>query len=60
MKESLFITASEVATTLNVSKQMAYKIIREMNSELRKKGFLVVRGKVDRKYFNDHLYGRAS
>jgi hypothetical protein len=50
----------EVATELEVSKSFAYKIMRELNAELKKKGYLTVSGKVSRKYFLEKLcYGES-
>jgi len=53
----LFITVKEVSEALQVSNQQSYKIIRTMNEELKEKGYLVVRGRVDRRYFLKHFYG---
>lgn len=53
----MFYTAGEVAEMLSVSKQRAYKIIGEMNEELEQKGFLVIRGRISRKYFESRFYG---
>ena len=55
----IFIKAKEVSEILQVSEQQSYKIIRKMNDELKAKGYLVVRGRVDRKYFFEHFYGTA-
>lgn len=57
MKKSTFIHAKEVATELGVSEAHAYKIVRVMNSELKKKGFIVISGRVSRLYFNEKVYG---
>ena len=38
------------------SKSRAYKVISELNHELERKGFLYVRGRVSRKYFEER-YG---
>jgi hypothetical protein len=57
MKRQLFIKADEVATELGVSKPYAYKLMREMNQELRGKGFLTISGRVSRKYFEEKFYG---
>lgn len=53
---NLFYTAAQVAEMLGVSKQKAYKIISEMNDELEQKGFLVIRGRISRKYFESRIY----
>ena len=36
---------------VNVSEGKAYEIIRMLNAELKEKGYIVVRGKVNTKYF---------
>ena len=36
---------------LNISEGKAYEIIRMLNAELKEKGYIVVRGKVNTKYF---------
>lgn len=57
MKNEIFVTAEEVAEELRVSKPYAYKLIREMNAELKRKGFLTISGKVSRQYFSERIYG---
>lgn len=45
-----FLTAPELADLVGVSLSKAYGYIRQMNAELQQKGFLTVRGKVNRNY----------
>lgn len=45
-----FLTAPELAELVGVSLSKSYGYIRQMNSELQEKGFLTVRGKVNRGY----------
>lgn len=59
MKNTLFIKASEIAEGLGVSKAYAYKILRELNAELQKKGYMVIAGRVNRKYFEEKLFGMS-
>ena len=47
----------EVAKELDVSKPYAYKIIRQLNEELKAKGFITIARRVNRQYFNERLYG---
>lgn len=54
--EKLFLTSNEVAELLNISKQQAYKIIRDMNKELSENGFLVLRGRINKNYFMEQIY----
>ena len=44
--ENKFIRAEEVAQELSVSKPYAYKLIRQLNEELKAKGFITITGRV--------------
>ena len=55
--ENKFIRADEVAQELDVSKLRAYKLIRQLNDELKAKGYITIAGRVNRQYFNERLYG---
>ena len=46
-----FITASEVAEIMGISRSKAYQIVREMNRELKAQGYLTVAGKCPAQYF---------
>jgi len=52
-----YITGPEVARALGISEGKAYEILREMNKDLKERGFIVVAGRVPRRYFNEHYYG---
>ena len=56
MSNETFIHASEVAAVLGVSKPYAYKVVRQLNKELKEKGFLTISGKVSRRYFEERVY----
>ena len=55
--ENRFMRAEDVANELGVSVSFAYKVIRTLNDELKKKGFVTVSGRVNRKYFYERTYG---
>lgn len=55
--KELFVRAEEVSQELGISKPYAYKLVREMNEELKKKGFLTIPGRVSRRYFEEKFYG---
>lgn len=57
MKKELFIKVEEIAKDLSVSKPYAYKLVREMNEELRGKGFMTIAGRVSRQYYEEKFYG---
>ncbi len=58
--DSKFIRAEDVAQELNVSKPYAYKLIRQLNEELRAKGYITISGRVNRQYFYERLYGAGN
>lgn len=46
-----FITAEEVAEIMGYSVRQGYKVIRELNAELKDKGYIIRAGRIPRKYF---------
>ena len=48
---TILMTAEEVAEEMNVSKAYAYRIIQQLNKEMKEMGYLTVSGKVNRNYF---------
>ena len=52
MAERSFMTVEEVAEELRVSKSKAYQIVRELNAELQKQGYLTVAGRGERYIFS--------
>lgn len=57
MEKGTFIRAEELQRELDISSACAYKIIRELNQELEDKGYVTVRGRLSRKYFEERVYG---
>ena len=57
MTQELFVRAEEVASELGIPKPYAYKLVREMNEELKQKGFIPIPGRVSRRYFEEKFYG---
>ena len=49
--------ASDVAEALGISKSSAYKCIARLNKELEEAGYITVRGKISRAYFEERTYG---
>lgn len=56
-QEKTYVTSSELAETLDISMGKSYKIIRQLNSELAKEGFITVAGKCPRRYLEKKWYG---
>ena len=57
LRENIFVSAEEVSEILGVSKPYAYKLIKQLNDELKNKGFLTIAGKVSKRYFEEKFYG---
>ena len=55
--EKKFLSANEVAIYLDVSVSMAYKVIRQLNDELKNAGYITIAGKVNRAYLETRIYG---
>ena len=51
------MTAQEVAEVLGIGESKSYQIIRQLNAELEAKGYITVRGRISRAYFNEKMYG---
>jgi hypothetical protein len=47
----------DVMAVLEVSESKAYGIIRQMNDELKAKGFITIPGKVSTVFFEEKVYG---
>jgi hypothetical protein len=56
----MYVDAKEVMRTLGVSRNKAYKIIQQLNEELKSQGYIIIAGKCSRKYFNEKFYGCES
>ena len=55
--EKKFLNANDVAGCLDVSVSMAYKVIRQLNKELKEAGYITISGKVNKTYFETRIYG---
>ena len=51
MGKSNFMRVEDVARELEISNSHAYKIMHQLNAELKKKGYLTIAGRVNRKFF---------
>lgn len=54
--ERLIYTANDVAELLSVSTSKAYQIIKQLNNELSAKGYIVINGKIPKRYFQERIY----
>ena len=51
------LRVEDVAREPDVSVSYAYKVIRQLNKELKEKGFITIAGRINRQYFNERIYG---
>lgn len=59
-ENKIYFNAAELSVMLGVSSGHAYKLIRQLNQELSKDGYLVISGKVPVRYFEIRWYGYNS
>ncbi len=55
-----FYQVSDVMKMLGISQSKAYVIIRDLNKELKAKGYITINGKVPKLYFDERLYCSGS
>ena len=53
--KTYYLGAKEVAAAIPCSLALAYKLIRQWNEKLAKQGKIVIRGKVNRRYFEKQM-----
>ena len=51
MASNTFMRVEEVAEELGISKSYAYKIVQNLNAELKAQGFLTISGRINKQYF---------
>lgn len=60
MAEQVYMRVQEVAEELGVSVPYAYKLIRGLNQELKQKGFIVIDGRIDHRFFHEKMYATCT
>lgn len=50
------IGVKEVQEILGVGETKAYSIIKQLNTELDKKGYITIRGKIPKEYLLERIY----
>ena len=51
------LRAKEVSEILQIGETKAYQIIRQLNEELARIGYLTVRGRISEAYFQQRVFG---
>ena len=57
MQNRIYLTASEIQDLLGVSRAKAYRIVKDLNEELEAKNYIVIPGRIPRKFFGEKYYG---
>ena len=57
MKTNYMMTVDDVMEELGVKRSKAYSILKQLNDELAKEGYVAVRGKIPRPYWETKFYG---
>lgn len=52
---SYYLTAKDICRICGVARAKAYRLIRQMNEELREGDKITIAGKVPRKYFEERM-----
>ncbi|MFI3254974.1 MAG: hypothetical protein R3Y63_11670 [Eubacteriales bacterium] len=52
-----FMTSQEVSQQLQISISHSYRLVREMNQQLKAQGYMTISGRISRKYFQEKFYG---
>ena len=57
-EEKRFLDVHDVMEITGLSSSSSYIVIKQLNEELRKKGYLTIREKVINTYFYEHFFGK--
>lgn len=56
-RQKQVLNVHDVMAALEVSESKAYNVIKKLNQELEAKGYITIRGKISRVYFEERAYG---
>lgn len=51
----MLLNVTQVQDLLSIPQSTAYKIIRDLNAELKEQGYIVLRGRVEEKYLKERF-----
>ena len=57
MRMEYMMTVEGVMNELGVKRSKAYSILKQLNEELEKDGYVAIRGKIPRPYWETKFYG---
>lgn len=53
-----FLRVEDVAAIMDISTPAAYKVMRQLNNELKRDGFITISGRVSKSYFEAKVLGK--
>lgn len=56
-QNELFLDVNQISSLMKISVPTAYKLIQKLNSELKQNGYIVIAGKINRRYFESKVFG---
>lgn len=56
-EQGVFVRVDTLMEDLQISKPLAYRLMKEMNDELKEKGYLTISGRVPREYYYARFFG---
>jgi len=60
MIEPSYYSVTDVMQLFGIKQSKAYAIIKMCNSELQKKGYITVSGRVPKRYLNERMYANET
>lgn len=56
-QNELLLDVNQISSLMKISVPTAYKLIQKLNSELKQNGYIVIAGKINRRYFESRIFG---
>lgn len=57
MEENVLLNAKQVAKIMNIGTSRAYEVMRELNRELKTKGFYTIPNRISKNYLMERIRG---
>ncbi|RDU23418.1 LysR family transcriptional regulator [Anaerosacchariphilus polymeriproducens] len=57
LNRDVFVRVDTLMNELKISKALAYRLMKEMNDELRSQGYLTISGRVPKAYYHARFFG---
>lgn len=54
--ENKFFNIKDISEMLGISETTAYRLIKKLNEDLKKKGMITISGRISKRYFQERTY----